>query len=157
VNRGITGQTTPQMLVRFYPDVVELKPAAVIILAGTNDIARNTGPQTAEMIQRNLMAMAELAKANGIKVIFCSVLPISDYGRVKQTVGRPPADILKLNAWLREYAAKTGAIYADYFPALADEKGFMKQAISGDGLHPNAAGYELMVPVASAAIQKALQ
>ena len=83
--------------------------------------------------------------------------PISDYGRVKQTVGRPPADILKLNAWMREYAAKIGAIYADYFTALADEKGFLKQATSNDGLHPNAAGYELMVPVASAAIQKALQ
>ena len=157
VNRGISGQTTPQMLVRFYPDVVELKPAVVIILAGTNDIARNTGPQTAAMIQRNLMGMAELAKANGIKVIFCSVTPISDYGRVKQTVGRPPADILKFNAWMRDYAAKTGAIYADYFTALADEKGFLKQPLSGDGLHPNAAGYELMVPIASAAIQKALQ
>ena len=157
VNRGISGQTTPQMLVRFYPDVVELKPAAVIILAGTNDIARNTGPTTAEMIQRNLMAMTDLAKANGIKVILCSVTPISDYGRTKQTGGRPPADILKLNAWMREYAAKSGAIYADYFTALADEKGFMKQPISADGLHPNPAGYELMVPVASAAIQKALQ
>jgi lysophospholipase L1-like esterase len=157
VNRGISGQTTPQMLVRFYPDVVELKPTAVIILAGTNDIARNTGPTTAEMIQRNLMAITDLAKANGIKVILCSVTPISDYGRAKQTGGRPPADILKLNAWMREYAAKSGAIYADYFTALADEKGFMKQAISTDGLHPNPAGYELMVPVASAAIQKALQ
>jgi lysophospholipase L1-like esterase len=157
VNRGISGQTTPQMLVRFYPDVVELKPAAVIILAGTNDIARNTGPTTAEMIQRNLMAMTDLAKANGIKVILCSVTPISDYGRAKQSVGRPPADILKLNAWMREYAAKSGAIYADYFTALADENGSMKQAISADGLHPNPAGYELMVPVAWGAIQKALQ
>jgi lysophospholipase L1-like esterase len=157
VNRGIGGQTTPQMLVRFYPDVIELKPAAVIILAGTNDIARNTGPQTAEMIQRNLMAIAELAQAHGIKVILCSVTPISDYGRVNQTVRRPPTDILKLNTWMREYAAKINAIYADYFTPLVDEKGFLKQGISADGLHPNPAGYDLMVPVASAAIQKALQ
>ncbi len=157
VNRGIGGQTTPQMLVRFYPDVIELKPAAVIILAGTNDIARNTGPQTAEMIQRNLMAIAELAQAHGIKVILCSVTPISDYGRANQTVRRPPTDILKLNTWMREYAAKINAIYADYFTPLVDEKGFLKQGISADGLHPNPAGYDLMVPVASAAIQKALQ
>jgi lysophospholipase L1-like esterase len=155
VNRGISGQTTPQMLVRFYPDVIELKPAAVIILAGTNDIARNTGPETAEMMQRNFMAMADLAKANGIKVIFCSIMPVSDYSR-KQTVNHPPADILKINAWMQGYAAKIGAIYADYFTPLADEKGFFKQPLSADGLHPNAAGYELMAPVAAAAIQKAL-
>ena len=157
VNRGISGQTTSQMLVRFYPDVIDLKPAAVIILAGTNDVARNTGPQTAEMIERNLMAMADLAKAHGIKMIFCSVAPISDYGRSKQTVGRPPADILKLNAWMRDYAAKNDIVYADYFSALADDKGMLKEGFSGDGLHPNAKGYELMVPVATAAIQKALQ
>ena len=156
VNRGISGQTTPQMLVRFYPDVIELQPAAVIILAGTNDIARNTGPETAEMIQRNLMAMAELAQVHGIKVIFCSIMPVSDYSR-KQTVSHPPADILKLNVWIRNYAAKINAIYADYFTPLADEQGFFKQGTSDDGLHPNAAGYELMVPVAAAAIQKALQ
>jgi lysophospholipase L1-like esterase len=156
VNRGISGQTTPQMLVRFYPDVIELKPAAVIILAGTNDIARNTGPETAEMMQRNFMAMADLAKANGIKVIFCSIMPVSDYSR-KQTANHPPADILKINAWMRNYAAKIGAIYADYFTPLADEKGAFKQPLSADGLHPNAAGYELMAPVAAAAIQKALQ
>jgi lysophospholipase L1-like esterase len=156
VNRGISGQTTPQMLVRFYPDVIELKPAAVIILAGTNDIARNTGPETAEMMQRNFMAMADLAKANGIKVIFCSIMPVSDYSR-KQTGNHPPADILKINAWVRSYTAKIGAIYADYFPPLADEKGFFKQPLSDDGLHPNAAGYELMAPVAAAAIQQALR
>jgi lysophospholipase L1-like esterase len=156
VNRGISGQTTPQMLVRFYPDVVELKPAAVIILAGTNDIARNTGMMTAEMIQRNLMAMADLAKANNIKMIFCSVTPVSDYRR-NQTTGRPPADILKLNTWMRDYAAKNNIIYVDYFSAMADEKGFLKQEISNDGLHPTAAGYEIMAPLAASAIQKALQ
>jgi lysophospholipase L1-like esterase len=156
VNRGISGQTTPQMLVRFYPDVIELKPAAVLILAGTNDIARNTGPQTAEMIQRNFMAMVELAQAHGIKVILCSILPVSDHGR-NQTASHPPADILKLNAWIRAYAAKINAVYADYYTPLADGQGLLKQGTSDDGLHPNAAGYELMVPVASAAIQKALQ
>jgi len=157
VNRGISGQTTPQMLVRFYRDVVNLKPAAVIILAGTNDIARNTGPQTAEMIQDNFQAMAELARAHNIKVVLCSLTPVSDYGKVPQTVRRPPADILKLNAWLRDYAAKTGAVYADYFTPLADEKGFLRQGLSEDGLHPNAKGYQLMVPVAEAALAKALQ
>ncbi len=156
VNRGISGQTTSQMLVRFYRDVVNLKPAAFIILAGTNDIARNTGPQTAEMIQDNFRAMAELARAHDIKVILCSLLPVSDYSR-KQTERRPPADILKLNAWLREYAASTGAVYADYYAAVVDEKGLLGQGLSNDGLHPNAKGYALMAPVASAAIEKALR
>lgn len=157
VNRGISGQTTPQMLVRFYRDVINLKPAAFILLAGTNDIARNTGPQTAEMIQDNVQAMAELAKAHNIKVVLCSLTPVSDYGKAPQTGRRPPADILKLNAWLSDYAARTGAIYADYFTPLADEKGFLKQGFSEDGLHPNAKGYELMAPVATAAIEKALR
>ena len=157
VNRGISGQTTPQMLARFYRDVVNLRPAAVIILAGTNDIARNTGPQTAEMIQDNFRAIAELAQAHSIKVIFCAVMPVSDYGRTKQTERRPPADILKLNAWLREYAAQVNAVYADYYAALVDEKGMLRQGFSEDGLHPNAKGYELMVPVATVAIEKALQ
>ncbi len=157
VNRGISGQTTPQMLARFYRDVVNLKPAAVILLAGTNDIARNTGPETAEMIQDNFRAMAELAKAHNIKVIFCSVMPVSDYGRTRQTERRPPADILKLNAWLRDYAAGNGIVYADYFSPLVDDKGLLRQGFSEDGLHPNAKGYELMVPVAAAAIEKSLQ
>jgi lysophospholipase L1-like esterase len=157
VNRGISGQTTPQMLVRFYRDVINLNPAAVIILAGTNDIARNTGPQTADMIQDNFQAMAELARAHNIKGVLCSLTPVSDYGKTPQTVRRPPADILKLNAWLRDYAARTGAVYADYFTPLADEKGFLRQGLSEDGLHPNAKGYQLMAPVAEAALAKALQ
>lgn len=156
VNRGIGGQTTPQMLVRMFPDVINLKPAAVILLAGTNDIARNTGPTTATMIQQNIQAMAELAKLHGIKVILCSVLPVSDYTQRPQTTRRPPADILKLNAWLKEYAAKTGAIYADYYAATVDEKGWLKDGFSGDGLHPNAKGYDLMAPIAESAIQRAL-
>jgi lysophospholipase L1-like esterase len=102
VNRGIGGQTTPQMLVRMYPDVINLKPAAMVLLAGTNDIARNTGPMTAEMIQQNIMGMTELAQHHGIRVILCAVLPVSDYAKVKMTDGRPPADILKLNALLKD-------------------------------------------------------
>ncbi|MGC9969031.1 MAG: SGNH/GDSL hydrolase family protein [Bryobacteraceae bacterium] len=178
VNRGIGGQTTPQMLVRMYPDVIELKPVAMILLAGTNDIAGNTGPTTAEMIQQNIMAMTELAQQHGIKVILCSILPVSDYpflrqsgqgdqppapvpGRgpmraMKMTEGHPPGDILKLNAWMRDYAGRVNAIYVDYFSALVDEKGWLKDAYSNDGLHPNAEGYKVMVPIAAAAIQKAL-
>ena len=157
VNRGIGGQTTAQMLVRMYPDVIDLKPAALIILAGTNDIARNTGPETAVMIEENFQAMTELAHAHGIKVILCSITPIADYGPRKMSEGRPPADILKINSWLRAYAARSQTVYADYFSALVDERGFLKSGISRDGLHPDANGYKLMAPVAEAAIGKALQ
>ena len=176
VNRGIGGQTTPQMLVRMYPDVIDLKPAVMVLLAGTNDIARNTGPMTSDMIQENIMAMTELAQHHGIKVILCSILPVSDYPflkqqsgqpvaaagpgqgapRVKMTEGRPPAAILKLNAWMKDYAARTNAIYVDYFKAVVDEKGWLKDGYSSDGLHPNAEGYRVMAPIVEAAIQKAL-
>lgn len=156
VNRGISGQTTPQMLARLFQDVIDLKPAAVIIYAGTNDIARNTGPVTAEMIEENFQAMTELAQHHGIKVILCSITPVSDYGPRKMTEGRPPAEILKINTWLKDYAAKAGAVYADYFAVTVDEKGWLKQDISRDGLHPTDKGYELMAPVATAAIEKAL-
>ncbi|HEY2845024.1 MAG TPA: SGNH/GDSL hydrolase family protein, partial [Bryobacteraceae bacterium] len=157
VNRGISGQTTPQMLVRMFPDVIDLKPAAVVLLAGTNDIARNTGPATLAMVEENVQAIAELAKLHGIRVILCSVTPISDYARRPMSIQRPPADILKLNAWMKEYAAKTGAVYADYYSALVDDKGMLKDGISADGLHPNPKGFELMAPVAEAAIRQALQ
>lgn len=175
VNRGIGGQTTPQMLSRMYADVIELKPKVMILLAGTNDIARNTGPMTAEMIERNFMAMTELAQHHGIKVVLCAVMPVSNYpyerqqreaakaggaqgrSRSMMTVQRPPADILKLNAWLMSYAARVGAIYADYYIALVDERGWLKDGYSEDGLHPNAEGYKLIAPVAEAAIQKAMQ
>jgi len=156
VNRGIGGQTTPQMVVRMFEDVINLKPAAMIVLAGTNDIARNTGPETIEMVEENFMAMTELAQAHGIKVILCALTPVSDYGPRRMTDGRPPSDILKLNAWIKEYAAKSHAVYADYFAALADDKGMLKEGFSKDGLHPNDKGYELLAPVASAAIQQAL-
>jgi lysophospholipase L1-like esterase len=156
VNRGISGQTTPQMLVRIFPDVIALKPAAMLIYAGTNDIAGNTGPSTLAMIEDNLQAITELAQAHGTKVILCSVTPVSDYTARKQTLQRPPSDILKLNAWMREYAARANAVFADYYAALVDETGMLKQGFSGDGLHPNDKGYALLVPVAEAAIAKAL-
>jgi len=157
VNRGISGQTTPQMLVRMFPDVIDLSPAALIILAGTNDIAGNTGPETAAMVEENLQAMTELAQKHGIKVILCLLTPVSDYTAHKQTEHRPPSDILKLNDWIKDYAARAGATVADYYSAVVDDHGRLREGFSDDGLHPNAKGYALMAPVASAAIEKALQ
>jgi len=156
VNRGIGGQTTPQMLVRLFPDVIALKPAVLLVFAGTNDIAGNTGPSTLTMIEDNFQAITELAQGHGIKVILCSLTPVSDYTGRKQTVQRPPADILKLNAWIRDYAARAHAGFADYYGAVVDETGMLKEGFSADGLHPNDKGYALMVPVAEAAIAKAL-
>lgn len=156
INRGISGQTTPQMLIRFRPDVIAHKPKAVVILAGTNDIAGNTGPMTLEEIQGNLMSMAELAKANGIKVVFASVMPVSDALK-PQTARRPPEKILALNAWIKQYAAKTGAVYLDYHSAMADGKGLIRTELTYDGLHPNDAGYELIAPLAQKAIDAALR
>jgi len=156
VNRGIGGQTTPQMLVRMFPDVIDLHPAALIILAGTNDIAANTGPETLTMIEENFQAITELAQKHDIKVILCAVMPVSDYTQYKQTAHRPPSDILKLNAWLRSYANQVHAEYADYYSATVDSSGMLKEGYSDDGLHPNAKGYALMAPVAEAAIEKAV-
>lgn len=175
VNRGISGQVTAQMLVRMYPDVINLKPAAMVVLAGTNDIARNNGPVTLRMIQEDIMAMTELAQLHGIKVLLSSVMPISDYPylrqqgappapvapggrgappRQKMTDGRPPSDILTLNAWIKAYAAKVNATYVDYSSAMVDERGWLKDALSADGLHPNADGYRIMTGVLAAALQK---
>jgi lysophospholipase L1-like esterase len=157
VNRGISGQTTPQMLIRFRPDVIALKPKVVVILAGTNDIAGNTGPMTLEMIENNYASMAELAKANGIKVIFSSVLPIHDYGKSKMSERRSPENILKLNEWLKTYCKANGHTYLDYFSKTIDDKGMLKAELAGDGLHPNAEGYKIMAPMVEAAIQQALK
>jgi lysophospholipase L1-like esterase len=162
VDRGISGQTTPQMLVRFRPDVIALAPKVVVILAGTNDLAGNTGPMTLEQIAGNLQSMAELAKANGIRVVLASVLPVSDYGHkadgtpLQMTVGRPPASILALNAWIQTYAKENHEVYLDYFSATVDDQGFLKKELSEDGLHPNGAGYAVMGALAEAAILKAL-
>jgi acyl-CoA thioesterase-1 len=155
VNRGISGQTTPQMLVRMYPDVIKLHPSVMVILAGTNDIARNTGPQTLEMIQDNFRAMADLTKAHAIKLVICSLLPVSDYTARKQTTQRPPSDIRMLNEWLKKFAEEIGAVYADYYAATVDSDGFLKSELSMDGLHPNDKGYKLMVPIVQAAIERA--
>jgi lysophospholipase L1-like esterase len=162
VNRGISGQTTPQMLIRFRPDVIDLKPKVVVILAGTNDLAGNTGPATLEAIEANLISMAELARANGIRVVFASLLPVSDYelrdGKpIIQTVRRSPEKILMLNNWMKEYAAKNRLIYLDYFAAMVDARGFLKDELSNDGLHPNIEGYKVMNPLAEAAIQASLK
>jgi len=155
INRGISGQTTPQMLIRFRPDVLAHKPKVVVILAGTNDIAGNTGPMSLEQIEGNLQSMAELAKANGIKVVFASVLPICDYIR-PQSERRPMEKIKALNVWIQEYARKAGAVYLDYYSAMLDDSGLLKKELTYDGLHPNDAGYAVMEPLAAQAIAKAL-
>jgi lysophospholipase L1-like esterase len=153
VNRGISGQTTAQMLVRFRQDVINLHPATVIILAGTNDIAGNTGPSTPEMIADNFRSMTELAKANGIRVILASVLPAADYPWKK---GMDPAPkIAALNKWLAAYCVEQHLTYLDYYTPMADVAGGMKPGISLDGVHPNAAGYAIMEPLAQAALDQA--
>lgn len=154
INRGISGQTTPQMLVRFRPDVINLKPAVVVILAGTNDIAGNTGPSTLEMIAGNLFSMAELAKANGIKVVLSSVLPAFDY---PWRPGLEPAEkIIALNEMIKKYAVENGIVYLDYFSPMADARKGLKAEYSSDGVHPDEAGYRVMEPLAEEAILKAL-
>src|SRR4051812_25892032 len=156
VNRGISGQTTPQMLIRFRPDVIHLQPKAVVILAGTNDIAGNTGPETLANIEDNLASMAELAKATRTRVVLPSVLPICDSIQ-PQSARRPPQQIVALNAWLARYAKKNGFVYLDYYSATVDSAGMLKPALTYDCLHPNDAGYALMGPLAEEAIAAALR
>jgi lysophospholipase L1-like esterase len=155
VNRGISGQTTPQMLVRFRPDVIALQPRVVVILAGTNDIAGNTGPETLDDIEGNLSSMVELATANRIRVVLASVMPVCDYIK-PQTQRRPPEKILALDTWIKDYCAGHGCVYLDYYSAMVDPKGMFKQDLTYDGLHPNHAGYEVMAPLAQKAIDQAL-
>lgn len=163
VNRGINGQTTPQMLVRFRPDVIDLEPRVVVILAGTNDIAGNTGPMTVEQTEGNLATMTELARAHGIRVILASVLPVrdgltnKDGEKVARTETRPPETILALNEWIKKYATANHLVYLDYFSAMVDDHGFLKAETTDDGLHPNAQGYVVMAPLAEKAIQASLK
>lgn len=163
INRGISGQTTPQMLGRFRPDVIALQPKVVVILAGTNDVAGNTGTMTLAMIEDNLATMAELARAHGIRVVLASLLPVSDYGHnregnpIRQTDRRPPSQIKTLNEWIKRYAGDNGFGHLDYFSAMVDEGGMLKKELSDDGLHPNAAGYAVMQPLAEQAIAAALK
>ena len=154
INRGISGQTTPQMLIRFRPDVIDLKPEVVVILAGTNDIAGNTGPSNLEMIMDNLVCMAELAVANDIKVILCSVLPAYDYPWRPGL--NPDKKIPALNDLIKDYARRNDLLYLDYFSSMVDERNGLKDAYTYDGVHPNEAGYKVMGPLAENAIREAL-
>ena len=154
LNRGISGQTTPQMLVRFRQDVIDLQPKVVVILAGTNDIAGNTGPETLEQIEENLASMADLAHANGIRVVLCSILPAFDYPWQPGLTPAPKIDMI--NAWLRGYAMAKGYVYVDYHAALKDERDGLPANLSKDGVHPLAAGYAVMAPLVEAGIEKAL-
>jgi acyl-CoA thioesterase I len=155
INRGISGQTTPQMLVRFRQDVILLKPKVVLLLAGTNDIAENTGKESLEEIEGNIASMAEIARANGIRMVLCSVLPASEFSWHK---GLDPAPKIKaLNAWLQNYAAKNSLVYVDYYTPMANGEGGLKAELSPDGVHPNKAGYDIMAPLAEAGIAEALK
>jgi len=158
VNRGISGQTTSQLLLRIREDVIDLGARAVVILAGTNDIAGNTGPISLEEIEENFEAMAELARAHGVRVIYSSILPVHNYtpGSDLNFDLRPPEKIVALNRWLERYSRANGLVYLDYFSAMVDEHGLMRRELADQGLHPNAAGYAVMVPLAARAIGQAL-
>src|SRR5579864_4483594 len=159
INRGIGGQTTSQMLVRFRQDVIDLQPKAVVILAGTNDIAGNTGPISNEDIEENFSSLAELARVHHIRVIYSSILPVYNYTPESQDffAQRPMERILALNKWLKDYCAANDLIYLDYFPAMIDDKGLLRRDLADDGLHPNKAGFAIMAPLAEKAIENSLQ
>jgi lysophospholipase L1-like esterase len=158
INRGIDGQTTPEMLVRFRQDVIDLHPKVLVVLAGTNDIAGVTGRTTNEDIEANYASMAELARAHHIRLVFASVLPVHNYTHdAEESFALRPRDrILALNKWLKDYCAKNQFVYLDYFSAVVDERGMLKRALADDGLHPTDAGYKIMASLAEKAIQKAL-
>jgi lysophospholipase L1-like esterase len=158
LNRGIADQTSPQMLVRFRQDVIELRPKVVVILAGTNDIAGNTGPISNGEIEGNLASLAELARAHDIRVVFSSVTPVHNYTPRAQEffASRPGERITALNKWLQEYCAANGLVYLDYYTAVVDDKAMLRRDLADDGLHPNAAGYAVMARLAEQAIQRAL-
>ncbi len=159
INRGISGQTTSQMLLRFHQDVISLQPAVVVILAGTNDIAGNTGPISLPDIEANFTSMAELARASGVRMIVSSVTPVHNYTAQAQNffLQRDPAKILALNAWLKDYCTKNGLIYLDYFSAMVDDRGLLRENLATDGLHPVDAGYRIMASLAQDAIERALK
>ena len=155
INRGISGQTTPQMLIRFRTDVIALQPTAVVILAGINDIAGNTGPSSIEMIRDNILSMAELAKANNIQVILCSVLPAYDF---PWKANQEPIEKIKaLNEILKNYAKSNNVVYVDYYSAMVDERLGLNIEYSKDGVHPNKIGYQIMEPIVEKAISLVLQ
>jgi lysophospholipase L1-like esterase len=162
VNRGIGGQTTSQMLLRFRADVVALQPKAVVILAGTNDVAGNSGKTTPGAIQANLADMAEIARAHGIRVVLASILPIADDKKspdgtpLDRSGSRPPETLRALNTWIADYAKRNGHVYLDYASAMADGRGLLRPELNDDGLHPNTAGYAIMAPLAEKAIEQAL-
>lgn len=159
INRGIGGQTTSQMLVRFRQDVIDLRPKAVVILAGTNDIAGNTGPISNQDIEANLASMAELARVHGVRMIVSSILPVSNYTSGPQDFfeQRPAGRILALNSWLKDYCTKNHLTYLDYFSAMVDSKGLLQRDLANDGLHPNKAGFAVMTPLAEKAIERTLR
>ncbi len=155
INRGIGGQVTPQMVLRFHQDVIALKPKVVVIMAGTNDIGGNIGPMTLEATEEYLLSMIDMARGNRIRVVLASLTPVSDYIK-PQTARRSPEKILALNRWIKDYAAKNDCVYLDYFSATVDDTGMFRKELTYDGLHPNAAGYEVMTPLAERAIAQAL-
>ncbi len=155
INRGISGQTTQQMLIRFRPDVIALKPRVVVILAGINDLAGNTGPTTPEEIEGNLTSMVELAKANGIRVVLASVLPANQFPW-RPNLANPTDTIQSMNAWLKDYCDKNGCVYLDYHSAMADAEKCLKAELAEDAVHPNKAGYAVMGPLAEKAIAESL-
>jgi lysophospholipase L1-like esterase len=154
VDRGISGQTAPQMLLRFRQDVINLRASAVVILAGTNDLGGITGPETIPEIEGYLASMAELGRANGIKVVLCSILPVNDYVKPR-TSSRRPADMMQINAWMKEYCSRNGCTYVDYYSHLLDSHGVLSKDLSADGIHPNEAGYAIMQPLVERGIQEA--
>jgi lysophospholipase L1-like esterase len=156
-NRGIGGQVTGQMLLRFYQDVIALRPKAVVIFGGTNDIGGNIGPVPLEAIENNLASMADMAVANGIKVIMASLTPVCDLpGKSAMTPGRPPEQIVALNRWIKQFADSHKMVFLDYFTATADDKGLFRGDLTEDGLHPTAKGYEIMNPLLEKAVAQAL-
>ena len=155
INRGIGGQTTPQMLIRFKPDAIDLKPDAIVILAGTNDIAGNTGPSTVRMITDNIFSMAELAKAHEIKVVLASILPVYQYSWVDDVLD-PPSIVDSINRKIKEYVENQGLVYLDYYSSMVDDQKGLKLDYTGDGVHPNEAGYKVMSAIADDIILQAL-